>query len=361
LSDVTGTPERLVWTGKPGGARLWHRPELSAESRAASLGTIACTHEPQVVAGAVTHLCFEYRAPPGGLPAGSRLRIAWSWPFDWRPVAPDEPIAQVCIDAIDADLPADHVPRGAFDPWQHQLDIDLSTPLVAGQILQVRPGGTSGWLAPTFTCDAVDFVVAVWCPHDPRWNLVGKPTAPDVVAGEAIRGVAVASGDAVVGEPVEVRLRLEDVWGNMTSLKGAVPRLVEEADVERLDVHGSDSPPGSIFTLRFQAPGVRRPRFGIPGIGTTVCHPITVHAEAPGQRLYFGDLHSGQTDVGCGAGSLSSHFDHARAVGLQFTSQQANDHYITRQRWKSIRQDTDAAHDPGNSLPSSAASGRRRR
>ena len=134
----------------------------------------------------------------------------------------------------------------------------------------------------------------------------------------------------------------------MTRSKGAVGRRVEEADEERLDVNGSDSPPVSIFTLRFQAPGVRRPRFDVPGIGTIVCHPITVHADAPGPRLYFGYLHSGQTDVGCGAGSLSGHFDHARAAGLQFTSQQANDHYITRQHWKSIRQDTDAAHDPGD-------------
>ena len=339
---------RLLWTGRPGSARLWHRPELSAEARAASLGTIICTHEPQVVAGAVTHLCFEYCVPQGGLLAGSRLRIAWSWPFDWRPVGPDEPIAKVRIDATDADLPVDHVPRGAFDPWQHQLDIDLTTPLVAGQILQVRPGGTSGWLAPTFVCDAVDFVVAVWCPHDPRWNLVGKATAPDVVAGKAIRGVAVTGGDAVVGEPVEVRLRLEDVWGNTKNLTGDLPRLLEEPEVEQLDLRGSDSPPGSILTLRFQAPGVRRPRFVIPGLGTIVCHAITVYAQPPGPRLYFGDLHSGQSDVGCGAGSLSSHFNHARAAGLQFASQQGNDHYITRSRWESIRRDTAAADHPGN-------------
>ncbi len=342
--DVT---EQLLWTGRPGSARLWHRPEFSTAARHTCLGTVPCTHEPQVVAGSATRLSFAYKSPAAGLGAGSRLRIAWGWPFDWRPASADEVLARTHIDGTDAGFSVIHVPRGAFDPWQHQLDVDLAAPLAEGQVLQGCPGGEAGWLAPTFACDAVDFLVAVWRPQDPRWNLVGRTKAPDVVPGPAVRSVAVAGGDAVVGEPVAVRLRCEDVWGNTTGFPDGNPHLQEEAHVKQLNLRQESSPEVSILTLRFDTPGVHRPRFDVPGLGTIVGNAITVYAEAPLHRLFFGDLHSGQTDVGCGAGSLSQHFDHARAAGLQFASQQANDHYITPARWASIRRDTAAAHRPG--------------
>jgi len=120
------------------------------------------------------------------------------------------------VDGIVVELEVLHVPRGAFDPWQHQLDIDLPMALSVGQVLQVLSGDTDGWLAPTIACDTVDFLVALWRPRDPRWSLVGTTTAPAVIAGPAVRAVAVSGGDAVVGEVRQIHVQLQDAWGNAT-------------------------------------------------------------------------------------------------------------------------------------------------
>ncbi len=348
IPEDDATPvERLLWTGKPGSARLWHGAEWSPAQRASRLGVVTCEHERQVIAGQVTDLCFVFEAPQHGLPARSRLRIAWRWPFDWRPAHAQDPTAQSSIDGTDVDLPVAHVPRGAFDPWQHQLDIALKVPLDAGQVLQIRPGCGNGWRAPTMACDSVDFLIALWQPEDPRWNLVGVTSAPVIVPGDGVCAVAVAGGDAVVGEGVDVHLRVEDEWGNTTVLPAGPPVLLPSEAVEQLDLRLETQPDVALLRLRFLQPGLQRPNFDVPGVGRVAGNAIQVHAEPPALRLYFGDLHSGQSDVGCGAGSLTQHFRHARAAGLQFASQQANDHYITQARWASIRRDTAKAERPG--------------
>ena len=81
----------------------------------------------------------------------------------------------------------------------------------------------------------------------------------------------------------------------------------------------------------------------------TLSNPIRVEAEVrDGRRLFWGDVHSGQTEVGCGAGSLADHYAYARhAAGLQFTTQQSNDHYVTSEMWQQIHRDTQEAHEDG--------------
>ena len=65
-------------------------------------------------------------------------------------------------------------------------------------------------------------------------------------------------------------------------------------------------------------------------------------------RLYWGDLHAGQSDIGCGAGTLGDHFAYARDVaGLQFASQQANDHYVDGQTWQEVRAVSHALDESG--------------
>lgn len=346
--------ERLLWTGRPGASRLWHRPELSGAERARLLGTAACSHEADVIAGDTTRTSFTITSPAGGLHAGDRLRIAWRWPFDWR--LPDGgAAAQATVDRAPA---AVHIVRSGrdFDPWQHHLDIELDGPIAAGQSLCVVPGG-DGWYAPTAACADVDFIVALWQPRDPRWMLVGTTTAPRVVAGAAVRVVAVSGGDAVVGDEAAMHVRAEDRWGNTTRLPAPVrvtgdgtaaePESCESGTsaIEVVETTGGEAE-GVVVRCRFVEPGLFRPWIDVDGLPGTACSPIEVHDQAPPLRLFFGDLHSGQTDVGCGGGSLKSHFASARAAGLQFASQQANDHYITQARWASIRQDSRAADRP---------------
>ena len=89
--------------------------------------------------------------------------------------------------------------------------------------------------------------------------------------------------------------------------------------------------------VRFDEPGraVLRVRAGALGARG---NPIRVHDSMPPQRLLWGDLHAGQGDTGCGLDSLDHHFAFARDVaGLQFASQQANDHYVSTERWQEVQ------------------------
>jgi hypothetical protein len=68
-------------------------------------------------------------------------------------------------------------------------------------------------------------------------------------------------------------------------------------------------------------------------------NPLRVYLEKPEQCLFWGDMHAGQSEIGCGAGSLEDHFMYARDVaGLQFATQQANDHYLDRETWEHVRE-----------------------
>jgi hypothetical protein len=109
------------------------------------------------------------------------------------------------------------------------------------------------------------------------------------------------TGAAQVGTPV--KCDGDPVW--------EVPVSWTQAGVHRLEVQAGD--------LR------------------TKTNPHRIHELPQNQRLLWGDLHGGQSEIGCGAGSLDHHCAYARDVaGVQFTSQQANDHYITAALWQHV-------------------------
>ncbi|MCB0085173.1 MAG: DUF3604 domain-containing protein, partial [Caldilineaceae bacterium] len=100
--------------------------------------------------------------------------------------------------------------------------------------------------------------------------------------------------------------------------------------------------------LRFSKPGDYRLRATLAGSALQAAsNPIRIHAERPEHQLFWGDLHSGQSEVGCGAGTLAEHYQFARDVaGLQFVTHQANDHYITLPIWNHTRAETVAFNAP---------------
>ncbi|MEE2657876.1 MAG: DUF3604 domain-containing protein [Candidatus Latescibacterota bacterium] len=366
--DVEGpavSEECFVWTGKPGDLRLWHRPELNNDQRSRLLGCVDIDFgEAEIVVGEPTTVIVSYHPPATGLPAGARLRLAWRWPFDWWPTLQQQdesepgytavlvepgPIAgdptPVCFEAA---------PHGHFDPFNHLVELTVGEPGISagGRITLVCGAGAAGWQAPTFACTRSDFAIALWTPSEPRWQLIAQPQGPRTIAGPPARLLVTGPADVVEEERCVLLFSAEDEWGNLTQVD--VESIILENDREdfagvRFEEPVAEKDQTVIRILcRFRRPGVFRIPFSLADTDLkATCNPIRVHSAPPDKRWFFGDLHSGQTDVGCGAGSLTAHFCHARVRGLQFASQQANDHYVTRARWAAIHADTAAADGDG--------------
>ena len=143
---------------------------------------------------------------------------------------------------------------------------------------------------PTLISPEAEFLFLTSPGDDDQWlQLPAVPSFP-IVAGSASRMVVVAPSWGMPGEEIPITVRVEDAWGN----------------------------------------------------------PIRIDSRPPMQRLFWGDLHAGQGEIGCGLGSVEHHFDFARQVaGLQFATHQANDHHVTGDMWQTVRRESVAAHDEG--------------
>ncbi len=326
----------VVRSGAPGGGQVWHWPQLARDERARRWGTLRCRMPAQIVAGAAVDAEFAFCAGEAGLAEGSALRIAWRWPFDWaRP-------ERVDITCEKADIAYAFEPQGDLNPWHHHMELRVVTgALRAGDAIALR---CYEWGAPTFITRDARFLPLVSGEDARSWNRLADLAPYDIVAGRAERLVVVCEGEVAVGEATTVRVYGEDRWGNPAPLDGeptleVADEVVCQGEGERFPVY--------TYSVCLQAEGVYRLR-ARSGSLQGESNPLRAVSPSMAERLYWGDLHSGQTEIGCGAGSLGDHFAYARDVaGLQFASQQANDHYIDSATWQHIREVSHAADEPG--------------
>ena len=116
-------------------------------------------------------------------------------------------------------------------------------------------GGSPGIRAPVTVVQAFEFQVSVDCKGAQEFlDLDGFLTFP-VVAGPAVRLVAIAPSDVQAGEPFAVRARFEDVWGNPTEMPGA---SLEVAMSDSDEVLGAAAGAGPVILCRkSDAGGIR--------------------------------------------------------------------------------------------------------
>ncbi len=277
---------------------------------------------------------------------------------------------------------------GDLDPWMHCLDVTVTSgTLTRGDLIHIvcgdRTAGGRGSRAPTCRVNAANFLLLFNPDDSDRWLHLADPPSFAVAAGAPVRLVAVAPAEGVVNETVDLLVRGEDQWGNPAPLD-SIPLDSIPLDATPLDSTPLDSTPlgnsalqldlaaapklsaNPVFTidqctvadnpavthvaLRFTAPGDYQLRATLPGTDLeTVSNAVRIHAERPLQQLFWGDLHSGQTEIGCGAGTLAAHYQFARDVAsLQFVTHQANDHYITLPLWNQTRAVTASFNEPDN-------------
>ena len=335
----------LLTSGMPGKTQLhhlWHTPEAERDRR---YGKASCELPPELIAGEPVKVRLTFETGATAVPAGGRIRFAWRWPFDW-----EAPTADMMVVTASADVEASFEPKGDLDGWNHHIELKVTSgSLQDGDLVELVCGGESGWGAPTFSTSSGGFLVAIDSTGDDQWLRLVDPPAFTINPGQPVELLAVSQAGGDVGEAVQVSVRAIDRWGNATPLQ-TPPRLKAVAEME-VRAHASVAN-GSVFpfSVCWSAPGVYRVGAHLPGTAlSTESNPVRIGRTALHQRQFWGDLHGGQTGIGCGAGSLEDQFAFARDMAsLQFTSQQANDHYIPVAVWNHVRKVSHAFDDPGS-------------
>ncbi|HRW06085.1 MAG TPA: DUF3604 domain-containing protein [Caldilineaceae bacterium] len=356
----------LLTSGKPGFPHVWHLPALADEERAARYGQGVVEMASHLTAGEYTTVTFHFTLGDTPLPEGGRLRVAWRWPIDWHDLQTTDPAGDGYVtvttdQAVGVAVAFQQL--GDLDPWMHCLDLQVTAgTLRKGDELHLvcgdRTHGGRGWRAPTCRVNAAHFLLLINPDNSERWLRLADPPSFAVTAGAPTRLVAVAPAEGIVNEPITLLVRGEDRWGNPAPLGNDPLHLAQCASPPTLPNPAfvvdacttTDNPAVTRYTLHFNEPGDYRLRATLPTTNLQAeSNTVRVHAARPSHQLFWGDLHSGQTEVGCGAGTLAEHYQFARDVaGLQFVTHQANDHYITLPLWNHTRALAATFHEPDN-------------
>ncbi|MEQ8786942.1 MAG: DUF3604 domain-containing protein [Pirellulaceae bacterium] len=360
---------RLTTGYGPGKPEIWHAADLPRERRQREHGSGSVEIQPTLVAGQWTTVRFQFRIGQLEIPEGGQIAVAWRWPFDWSDLQSDDPAADGFVkfdvkseggSSGDVKLRADYTPYGGIEPYHHVLSLTVEHGrLKDGEVVSIVCGeqasGGRGWRAPTCAIKQMHFLLLVDPKGQQRWTELPRCEPSAVVAGPVERLVAVAPSDAVVDEPITLIVRAEDAWGNPTVL-GKTPRITGDslAAISPGDIRVIDDPPALHLQARFTTADTLRVHVAVPSDQAAgksheaESNPIRVHAQAPSLPTFWGDLHSGQTLIGCGSCTIADHYAYGRdAAGLQFITHQANDHYVTVADWQETRDETERFHKPG--------------
>ncbi len=360
-------------TAGPGKPVIWHCPGVPPEERRRRHGS--GTHSPlqTLSVSESTTVVFEFLIGEQGVQPGGQLLVVWRWPFDWgdlqttqsadagylraeiEPAAPGEPPARLALR---------YNWIAGIEPWHHQLAATVQQgELREGDRVRLICGDTSlggsGWRAPTCVADRCGFLMLIdHAGTGQRIRLVETP-AFRIVAGTPTCLQFVAPADAVAGHPFEMIVRAEDCWGNPAALSS--PPLVQLSESPE---HASQSVaiepiarstvrPAYHFRVSSALPGRYRFRAQSAELPASAeSNLVVVHEQLPQRQIFWGDVHSGQSEIGCGCGSLAEHYAFGRdCSGLQFITHQANDHYVTLDDWNETRRVTNDFYEPGRYVP----------
>ncbi len=341
----------MLTSGFPGGPHIHHFPGVDLEERRRRHGRGRIDRSAPVRAGERLELNLAFELGETAVPAGGHLRVVWLWPFDWATPQADDPGAPDHVHATcskrGVELRVTCAFRGDLVPWNHQIDVEVvSGELTPGDRVELA---CREWRAPTFVAAEAELLFLLNPEGGRRWIQLPPVQGFPVVAGEPVRLFALAPADGLVGEELELTLRVEDEWGNPALVDGSGPEVVPANGVSAVSVEPAGEMPAYRARVRIDSPGVHRIEAALPAWGLkAVTNPLRVAREHPALRVFWGDLHAGQGEIGCGVGSVRHHFDWARHVaGLQLCSHQGNDHHVSLDLWERTRRETAAADEEG--------------
>jgi hypothetical protein len=354
----------------PASPELHHHFDLSDEERIRRHGRGTHTPIGQLTVSEPTTVVFEWTIGEQTVGTGGELLVCWRWPFDWSDLQANGPSAAGFMraeltpvgEATGVEIAPVYNWFSGIEPWHHQIHVKVTSgELKPGDRIRLICGesesGVGTWRAPTCVDKSCEFLMAIDFQGDAiRTRLVQQPSFR-IEPGPPVRLAAIVHSDAVVGEPAELIVRGEDCWGNPTALEsppviGAVSE--PEATTVSVDLTPIDADsvrPSYRHAVTFSDPGVLR-LFASSDDLSTISNPVTIHASKPELSLFWGDVHSGQTEIGCGSGTLAESYAFGRdCAGLQFITHQANDHYVTLDDWNHTREVTEQFYEPGVYVP----------
>jgi hypothetical protein len=283
-----------------------------------------------------------------------RMTDNWGMPQFDQPHAPGYTTVETSGKAT---LRASWDSRAYIRQWRAAIVVDVSDGALApGDTVTVtlgdRRGGSQGIQVQTFREEHCRFRVLVDAFGTGQYVETGGAPELRVIGGPAARLVARAPSEIVAGEAFPVTVVAEDQYGNPADGYEATVQLTcEEA--------GVSAPAAHRFTLsergahRFDGlivgqPGMYRIVAGeVDGALQAVSNSITCYADAPAQRLYWGDIH-GQTETSVGTGTVEEYLAFGRDVAaLDFVSHCANDFQITKAHWQETKDEIRRFHEPG--------------
>jgi hypothetical protein len=297
------------------------------------LGNVRLEPAGPVVAGSVGQWRLIYTVGSYGVDEGGTLKLSRRTASDWQVPQFDDPGAPgyTTVSTTGAARLRPYYSTKAHErPWTKCLVIDVYDGCLApGDTVTIVLGdqicGSPGIRAQTFQETAHEFRLLV----DPTNACVARrlPNSPRIaiVPDRPVALVCTLPTQAVVGEPVEIRLRGVDRWGNPTTAPEGVV----------LAWHGTGTVRLSGARLTFTTPGsgyLTAEAGDLEGRS----NPISAYNELPALVHFWGDLHA-QSDATVGTGTEEEYFTFARdQAHLDFASHQGNDFQVSDEVWERL-------------------------
>jgi hypothetical protein len=339
--------------------------ELRAAERAigqTGIVRVRAPASPIVEAKTYTTLVFEYQVGERAIAAGGRMRLGYNWYSDVGDIQftrPREP-GYTTMHTSREDVRLVAGPEywfgqqfsSLFGAWTRSISV-VDGSLESGDKLTITIGDTSGgspgWLAQSFTNDAMDFRIEVDFDGSGLWVPVAQPRFQ--VVGSAPHHLRVIAPTVVhPGEPLRLRVNVEDEFFNEAS-RGP-DELVASLDGRELArARPETGHPGRFLFPPITAPAEAReePLYievsSADGGLSGTSNPVMV-LPPTAARVYWGELHGheGYTD---GNGTPEWYLGYARDVAfLDFASLTGHDVMLSELHFRDVLRVTREFNDP---------------
>ena len=336
------------------GADLDHLNSVEKQEREKIYGSL-CTEfsKKKVVAGKDIKINIHFKVGEIGFKNKSELGLVWRMPEDWGKPQFDGPSKVNYFSAESSNgskLKLQFSHRAGPAPWGQLLTIiNEGKDLVKGEKIKIFCGGknknTPGWESQTSINPNQMFMLLYRSGKKTSWVKITELPKLKIVSGKAKNMSVVAPSQVVVNKPIDLIIRMTDIWGNPSKgYKGNFEIKNEKINFSSINRESLDGEILDVWRakLTFLQAGVHRIRVAAGnGDFDVESNPIESRENTLGDSVFWGDLHSGQCNLGCGQGGLDRYFLFARKVaGIQFISHQANDVYVTKYDWEHIREIT---------------------
>jgi len=334
-------------------------------------GHVTCNLD-KLVAGSWNEVVLDYEVGASGIADGAWFKATFKFYSDWalfQTVDPHGanylsaeyqagPLARGQSPATVQSLKVRFDQKGHERPFQKAVIVDtVDGYLNAGDHIVVRLGdrrmGGPGTRVQTFVEDKFRFRCYVDPLGTSRFVAVPNDIVVDIVAGAPASLALVGPRLARPGTPFALRVNAHDSWGNACVDTGGRVEIVAALDGKEAYRKTVDLSPKWWATAEIadlpREPGELCVSARIPGaldIAEAV-HYVTIDADAPCPRVFYGDLHIHAHDT-VGTNSPAYNTAYGRDIaGLDVISYTANDFQITDANWELGVKTMDEFHKDG--------------